>query len=281
MSRKPEASVPEPIKAHFVLIRGLAREARHWGEFPLDLERAASETIGGRVRVDAIDIPGAGRFSEMRCPPSMPEIAEFVRGKFQDIRQKQREVGEQPAKHTILVAVSLGGMLATQWLERWPDDFNGTVLISTSFKGFSPIHHRLNPPVLKTFLDIARGKDAVAKEKQVLRLVSNRPSRYDETAKEWATIQNSRPVSLENFARQLLAAALFEPRLRRPPCPVLVLVSKGDRMVSPKCSLSIAERWKTDLREHPDAGHDLPLDESGWVIEQILEWHRYHFPNLK
>jgi len=26
------------------------------------------------------------------------------------------------------------------------------------------------------------------------------------------------------------------------------------------------------LREHPDAGHDLPLDDPQWVITQITQW---------
>jgi hypothetical protein len=36
--------------------------------------------------------------------------------------------------------------------------------------------------------------------------------------------------------------------------------------------LALAGAWGAALRVHPTAGHDLPLDDGGWVAEQISTW---------
>ena len=30
--------------------------------------------------------------------------------------------------------------------------------------------------------------------------------------------------------------------------------------------------WRSYLREHAEAGHDLPLDDPAWLLEQIANW---------
>ncbi len=256
------------IDTQWILIRGLARESRHWGNFPQELESVMSPQ-GEITRVDAIDLPGAGRYSEMRSPISISEITEFMRTKFLEIRERQRREGFKPASTTYLVAISLGGMVAARWLERWPDDFKGCVLINTSFKGFSPLFKRLSPPSYKHFFHILRAKEAVERELNILKMISNRPDIHHQTAQEWAGLYLERPVSLENLTRQLLAASRFSSTLRQPPIPVLVLSSAQDRMVDPSCSKTIADRWHAKFAQHPTAGHDLPLDDGSWVVEQI------------
>lgn len=256
------------IDEQWLLLRGLAREARHWGSFPQDL-RAALEVNGKAVRVEALDLPGAGRYSEMKSPLTIAGITDFVRDKYLDIRERQRLNGERPASKTFLVAVSLGGMIAARWLERWPDDLAGCVLVNTSFRGVSPVFHRLSPPAVMHLSRILRTKSEIDRETHVLKMISNRPELHEETAKAWAKFQLERPVSIENFSRQLLAAALFRPTLEKPSCSVLVVGSRGDRMVSPECSTQIANRWQAQFVQHPDAGHDLPLDDPRWLIEQI------------
>lgn len=42
----------------------------------------------------------------------------------------------------------------------------------------------------------------------------------------------------------------------------------------PCCSRRIAEAWGCTSAIHPDAGHDLPLDDPQWTIERIVGWHR-------
>jgi pimeloyl-ACP methyl ester carboxylesterase len=75
-----------------------------------------------------------------------------------------------------------------------------------------------------------------------------------------------------NALRQLWAASRFVAPLTTPTIPTLLLASTHDALVSVECSRAIAHQWKLQLAEHPTAGHDLPLDDAGWVIEQVLCW---------
>jgi hypothetical protein len=72
--------------------------------------------------------------------------------------------------------------------------------------------------------------------------------------------------------RQLLAAMRYRVADTPPAAAVLVLVSAGDGLVDPRCSWRLAARWRTPLAEHPQAGHDLPLDDGPWVADQIARW---------
>lgn len=262
----------QKAEIQFVLLRGLARESRHWGAFPQLLEEAFAKQ-GIKVLVDAIDLPGTGRYSEMRSPISIGAIQDFARNKFVENRRKMREQGILPPKKTFLIAVSLGGMVAREWMSRHPSDITGAVLINTSFKSFSPAWKRLLPTAVKRIAFIARESEAIARERLVLEMISNREDIRDETARAWGAIHLNRPVSPENFARQLLAAALYTPSDREAPShATLVLSSKKDRMVDPSCSTVIAKKWNAEIRHHETAGHDLPLDDAPWVVDQVVDW---------
>jgi pimeloyl-ACP methyl ester carboxylesterase len=270
-----DATLTDPVLMdasghHWILLRGLAREARHWGRFNEQLAQA----MGPGAKVDAIDLPGAGRFSEMRSPTSMHQIAEFIRLKFHEIRNRQRERGEMPAAKSHLVAISLGAMVATEWVNRWREDFSSLVLINTSFNGFSPLYQRLRPEAYWHLLKAAGSQDMREREAHILRLICNRPDVREMLLEEWTAIQQNRPVSLENVIRQLAAAARFTPPTRAPGLPTLILGSGGDRMVAPSCSEAIAAKWQVEFDRHPTAGHDLPLDEPDWVLQRLARFYR-------
>jgi hypothetical protein len=38
------------------------------------------------------------------------------------------------------------------------------------------------------------------------------------------------------------------------------------------CSLRLAQEWQAPVAIHPDAGHDLPPDDAGWVARQVHQW---------
>jgi hypothetical protein len=42
--------------------------------------------------------------------------------------------------------------------------------------------------------------------------------------------------------------------------------------VDPDCSREIAHRWGCPLAVHPQAGHDLPLDDGPWVLATVRDW---------
>ncbi|MGB1477517.1 MAG: alpha/beta fold hydrolase, partial [Marinobacter salsuginis] len=52
----------------------------------------------------------------------------------------------------------------------------------------------------------------------------------------------------------------------------LLLASRGDRIVHWRCSAALEERWQWTMKLHPDAGHDLPLDDPEWIIQQLRNW---------
>lgn len=244
---------------HWVLLRGLARESAHWGAFvPLLKAQFPNATI------TTLDLPGTGEFCHQLSPASIPAITEHVRSQVQ-----ARGLLEQPVT---LLAVSLGAMVTWEWLQRYPDDSCGAVLINTSFASLSPFYHRLRWQSYGKFCALLAQRDEYNRELAIVRLVSNREANHLQTAKEWAAIQTSRPLSLKTAANQLIAAASYRPTLIPPKPPVLLLNGKGDRLVSPVCSEKIQQHCSLKLHSHPWAGHDLTLDDGEWVVTQLRTW---------
>ena len=53
---------------------------------------------------------------------------------------------------------------------------------------------------------------------------------------------------------------------------MLVIGAAGDRLVDPRCSEALAQRWSARLAVHPDGGHDLSLDDPAWLADTLSEW---------
>jgi pimeloyl-[acyl-carrier protein] methyl ester esterase len=243
---------------HFYLIKGLIREAEHWGDFPKILKEQFPE-----AKISFIDIPGAGEFVTHKTPLSVPKITKFMRQKFLLLKNDNEE--------SIILAISLGAMIATCWMKNFKHDFQKAVLINTSFGDYSPFYHRLKPKAL-FYLSKVPLLTGRSKEERIIKLVSNNSLHFDKTIQLWEKIAKERPVSLENTMRQLLAASVFRVGKFKPHIPVLLLGSTNDRMVSIKCSREIAEKWSVPLHEHPEGGHHLTSDDPLWVSQQIKNW---------
>jgi pimeloyl-ACP methyl ester carboxylesterase len=121
-------------------------------------------------------------------------------------------------------------------------------------------------------LKIAFSSDERASEESVLRMTSNQSKRTDRLLDDWTAWHRAYPVSRANALRQLLAATRFVAPLQKPAPRVLLLSSRADGLVNPRCSQSLAEQWHCDIAEHPKAGHDLPLDDGPWVADQVKLW---------
>jgi pimeloyl-[acyl-carrier protein] methyl ester esterase len=240
---------------HFYLIRGLIREKGHWGSFIDHLKKTFPDAL-----ISTIDIPGAGEYFTSPSPLSIKEMVEHMR---QDLLKLKKQ--DEDAQ---LVAISLGGMIAVEWMKHYPDDFHHATLINTSFGGISPLFHRLMPKALIYLLKVPLLKGR-AKESRILQLVSNHESVFNETLDLWEDIQQQRPVSIPNTFRQLIAGACFNVGDFRPPIPVKLLAATEDRMVSIECSRAIARKWQLPLEEHSTAGHDLTADDPEWVASKI------------
>jgi pimeloyl-ACP methyl ester carboxylesterase len=244
----------------WVLLRGLMREARHWGEFPLLFQTA----IGTRSVV-ALDFPGNGSLHGQASLASVAEMAEHC-------RMQLGQLGHAPPYRVL--ALSLGAMAAVAWDQMHPGELERLVLINTSLARYSPFYHRLRPanyPALTRLLLVP----AVRREGLILRLTSNLKNHSEhrqQILEQWVSYARTCPVTRANMLRQLQAAACYRAAPDAPSAPVLLLASRQDRLVDPGCTLALAQHWRCASRLHPLAGHDLPLDDGDWVAQQVRDW---------
>jgi pimeloyl-[acyl-carrier protein] methyl ester esterase len=243
---------------NWILLRGLSRESAHWGDFVPLLQAAFPE-----ARITALDLPGTGRYYREASPNTISQITHIVRA-----QARQAGLLQEPA--TVL-GLSLGAMVAFEWMLTYPGDICGATLINTSFAGLSPFYRRLRWQSLGRLSSLVLKRNLHERESAILALVSNR-NRDEQIIRAWEKIQQERPVSFQNRWRQIRAAARYRPCDRRPEQSVLLLNAWGDRLVAPECSVDIYRKWHWHYRSHPWAGHDLTLDDGAWVASQMREW---------
>ncbi len=247
------------VGKNWILLRGLARESGHWGAFVPQLQAAFPDAT-----INLLDLPSTGRFYLDVSPSNIPAIVEQVRHQAFAL-----DLLKQPVT---LLALSLGGMVAWEWLRSYPEDICTATLINTSFSNLSPFYQRLRWQIYRDFIVIVMTRDIYQREAHIMRLTSNRQYQDDRLPFEWQKIQQERPISLINSVRQIIAAARYKPSGIKPHQPVLLLNGSQDRLVSPACSEAIQQHYQLELRRHPWAGHDLTLDDSDWVIAQLQTW---------
>jgi pimeloyl-ACP methyl ester carboxylesterase len=134
------------------------------------------------------------------------------------------------------------------------------------------LHERLRPSCWPALLSVLCTPSPLAAERRILQWTSARAAALQPVLAEWLAARRARPVSRLNALRQLLAAARYRLPASIPAMPVLVLAAAGDRLVNPVCSQRLAALWRCAFAQHPQAGHDLPLDDPGWVCEQVRGW---------
>lgn len=250
----------------WIFLRGLTRESRHWGVF---IEQFQNALPG--CEVIALDLPGNGRLHQQCSPLRVQDMVAHCRAQL-----ALRAI--EPPYHVL--AMSLGAMVAVAWGHAHPHELAANVLINTSMRPFSPFYQRLRPANYGALLKLAlAGATAEVWERTVLRLTSNR---VDESVlPHWLALRRESPVSRSNALRQLIAAARFRAPLVQPLAPTLVLASEQDHLVNVECSRALTRHWRCDLRVHPGAGHDLPLDDGPWVAAQVRDWQCEQFPSLR
>jgi len=243
----------------WILLRGLTRERRHWGEFPATFREALPD-----ARAIALDLPGNGELNGLASPLTVDGYAARLRAEL-------ARRGIAPPYH--LLAMSLGAMVAVAWSVRHPQEIRACVLINTSLRPFSPFYRRLVPANYATLAMLGRpGSDAALCERHILRITTRLAASPDAIIREWVRYRRERPVSAANALRQLIAAARYRVPAAPPVPPVLLLAGRRDALVDPRCSHDIARHWHCRLVEHPCAGHDLPLDDGPWVARQVRDW---------
>jgi pimeloyl-ACP methyl ester carboxylesterase len=245
----------------WIFLRGWAREARHWGEFPAVFKSAIPE-----ASIRALDLPGNGALRGRKSPLS---VTAMVR----ELRALLREEGALGPYH--LFGLSLGAMTSIEWASQQPAEIKACVLVNPSLRPFSSFYERLRPRNYATLLRLALlERDAQARESAILRLTSASSQAHAALPAIWARYGSERPVARANVLRQLVAAARYRAPAKAPQVPLLILASAADRLVDPKCSAALARHWNASIVIHPRAGHDLTLDQPAWVAAQVKNWLR-------
>lgn len=241
---------------NWLLLRGLARQSEHWGDFPGQLANAIPEDS-----VNVLDLPGTGAHCDEASPDTIPAIRECV-----------QEFARDLPRPLTLVGLSMGGMVALDWASFQPEGIAGVVAINSS-SGWSPVWHRLQPNRWGTVLKLMADPRVDRREAAILSLTSNLQHPPDVLA-HWRDLHGRCPVTRRTALRQIRAASRYRPPANRPDMPVLLLASRADRLVSSRCSEKLARLWGCELSEHSWAGHDLPLDDPEWVLARLQAFRR-------
>lgn len=238
---------------NWILVRGLGRSQGHWGRFKeLFLEAFSGD------RIEFLDLKGNGP----RCDEiSYTSIEDFM----QDIRSRSELVREGARFH--LVAISLGGMVCAEWAQQYPDEVASVTLVCTS-SSESPFYERFNLRVIPRFIKGALGADVAGREKLLLETVTNSSQRRAEELPGFTRYSLQHPMKISNFLRQIWAAARYKVP-QKLPVPVYLIGSYGDKLVSPNCTLRIAQKWGVTPVMHPWAGHDVGVDDPDWLLKQL------------
>lgn len=241
------------------------RETRHWNDFP-----ELFQDMSGAQHVVALDFPGNGRLHAQTSATRVVRMVDYCHAEL----CKQ---GYPPPYN--LLALSLGAMVAVAWNERYPAELGNMVLINTSLSPYNPFYHRLRPENYSALLRHLLIGSAIQRESLILELTSSIASHsehHQAILDQWIDYARECPITRANILRQLQAAVNFHAAPVPPSVPVLLLAGQQDRLVNVACSLTLARRWNCAIRLHPDAGHDLPLDDGMWVSRQVRDWLNDH-----
>ncbi|HEY7774375.1 MAG TPA: alpha/beta hydrolase [Marinagarivorans sp.] len=248
---------------HIILLRGLGREAAHWADFPTKLQTLLARTHSDAT-ITAIDFPSCGVWFEQTACRSIAAMTDHA-------RRESYRVKKSAATQFFVIGLSMGGMVALDWAHNYPKEIERVVIINSSLSDH-PLYWRLRgwAPAISLLALILPMR---FREHLMLRLVSNEGDNalFKSHLSHWLKIQKSRPVKRRNLITMLMCANNFKaPR----DCPVrgLVIASWSDRLVSVKCSQNIAQRYQWTIAFHPSAGHDLPMDATGWLCQTIAAW---------
>lgn len=238
------------MKPKVALLRGLARESGHWDPEFISLMQSQYDLIW-------LDYPGCGPFLNDSFPKTPDEL----------LLQLNKQI--HTTEKIFLVAVSLGGMVALKWAEKFPEKFSGIVLVNSSMADLNPFYQRLKPQAILALLQASTQYNTPAAETRIVNLISNHSEKRAKTIERWIEIAKLRPMSKRNALRQLAMAAKFRSPKAPLKVPMQILVSENDRLASAKCSQQIAVKYAAPIAIHATGGHDLMIDDPQWVSEQI------------
>jgi pimeloyl-ACP methyl ester carboxylesterase len=236
---------------NYVFIRGLARNKHHWYGFEKRFDSSS--------HVIMLDIPGNGEFFKQISNLSIEENTDFLRKQFLKLKM------DGPY---ILVGISLGGMIAIDWLNRYALDFEQVIAINISAKNLAFPWQRFN---WKLFFKIPRLIFAsdVEVELTILKATLNLKTVDTALLDQALNISDKYKTSTMNFLRQIIAASRFHFPDEVNAKKLIIIYSENDRLVNSISSKKVVEKLNCRYFVHTLAGHDLPLDDSEWLKTTI------------
>ncbi|MBN4072226.1 alpha/beta hydrolase [Flavobacteriales bacterium AH-315-E23] len=243
------------------LLRGLTRESGHWGaaftenllkEFP-------------NAKLSFLDLPGSGIYNNEKAALTVNKIMEFM-------REREIENINKMRGKNLIMATSLGGMVAVEWMDKHPEDFQGLIMISSSFKGICSMDERAKKEVRKEMVAVMFEKDMKTREEMLLKINSNDTANFTANLDEWVDVQDRRPMTKANILRQTIAGMRYSAPELKPEVPILIIGSKGDRLVSETCITKVHDEFGGSLVWHDTAGHGVPIDAPEWLVSTVKIW---------
>lgn len=249
---------------NLLLLRGLIRESKHWGEFPNQIQAHYPF-----VNVHTIDLPGAGNRNHLIAPTHIKDYIPQMRDDYLKIKNEHKN------GNWYLLSYSMGGMISMKWLSQYPEDFESGAIINTSAKNFATPFKRLGLKAIKKIPSLLLTQNIQKREKIILNLITEIKKPSPEIIESWTKIQKDHPVSTINSFRQLIAASRFTTP-REIKTPLLFIASKNDSLAHYTTSIRLAEYFNCKYKVHEKAGHDIALDDPEWLIRVLGNFFNFN-----
>lgn len=247
------------IELDIFFIRGLTRESEH------------SETLFKFIsdnckfcNIVSFDIPGNGKFRNQESFTNLKQNTDFLRSFW----------SKNPKNRSIVLGVSLGGMIVLDWLKRYSSDFDYFFVANSSLGETCSLFERIQPENYYKLLKVALPLSPKDKEEEIMNFTLNIANHKEQILNKWVTIREKRPVKIQNVLRQLWAAFNYELEGSVESEKLKILVSKNDKLVNWNCSKKIAHRFNSKIYMHENAGHDITTDDPLWVLNEILKTYK-------
>lgn len=262
LGQMPDAVSPaEGAPVNIYLLRGIGRESGHWGQTFLKQMSAHFP----EAHLVLMDLPGAGSLYQENALISIEQMADFLHNRYAD------SLKQLPGKQ-VLMATSLAGNVALDWVVRYPEDFDGVAMVGATFKGFCPSYKRVQPEAKKLFFEIFFTANIIRREQKFIEINTNRFSDSDSLLLAWVQIQRQHPVTQGTLLKQTLAGMKYHPPKTKPSIPVLIVGSEGDKIPEADCIRAVATHLGGQLAMHPTAGHAIPIDAPCWLSDTFAHW---------
>lgn len=247
----------------WLLVGPLGRESASWGAAP-QVILGQLQTVQPRASLYELDLPGTGRLWRERTPS---QVSEWV----EQLRSRVHASGLRGPFG--LIASSWASCVAAEWARQHADELGVIVMLSPGMRPFSPVLRSVRPGFWTLALAQVLGRRSpFERDRRYWDTHTQLEHPPAEVLKQWRQLRRAHPFKARNGWRQMLAVWRFETTKRRPHTQVLLLAGKGDVWLDWRVSAAISRAWGAALRVHPEAGHDLLLDDPAWVARSVAEW---------